>query len=627
MQKDKPSRRDNSTLSLAKAAAVGVLGLIVAGFLLSGGENGNQNSAAVGDAPAAGDSDIDATADQRFHLKGLIFGNAARRAKNELARPAVSDSEDTTQIPARVADPGSVEAYIAESDDRGIHIGVFGRKGKHKSRVDDPLASYKNDEEADEESDTADEDEGLFDEVLVEEALYARNGSISGRVVNESGMPMVGIGVTATAIHLFDIPPNAQIPVGDLQRYAVSDTAGRYYFEQLVPGEYRVHNVPTADYGMSQIAVRTGVDFADIALKSQRAVTVSIIVNDTVGQPLSGVLVRPMLLGAVGGYTDSAGLFSLSMRIPSETRTVSLDASLHGYRDKITILGIEQFNVDQHASLRIQLEAIENQTFVTGIVVDGETGSPVAGKSVALSSTIRNDRYTATTGPDGSFTMPTVAAADGYELLIPGGGGYKAYQQPNVSVTLQGLELAVMLPPDEQRILAGRMVDLDGSPVPNFSMVVRAKKPPYQLMRVSSDGSGNFVLQNPPVGELVFESPSDPRLTVGGIQVNTSDQEQVTLRLDIGPNEIFGTLVDANGQPVSTPNVVLSWRQHYNGVVSSSIRRSAADSQGQFSFRGIGAGTRTVIVNADGFKPARIDHDAATEGYQFVIELEAESSS
>ena len=48
-----------------------MLGVIIAGFLLSGGENGNQNSAAVGDAPAAGDSDIDATADQRFWLKGL----------------------------------------------------------------------------------------------------------------------------------------------------------------------------------------------------------------------------------------------------------------------------------------------------------------------------------------------------------------------------------------------------------------------------------------------------------------------------------------------------------------------------------------------------------------------------
>ena len=313
MRKNRSSRRDEPTLSLGKAAAVGALGVIVAAFLLSGGESGHENSAAAGDSPVASDSDIDATANERFWLKGLIFGNAAKRAKSEDARPAVTISEDTTEFPARVADPGSVEAYIAESDDRGIHIGKAGRSRIATRRIDDPLSPYKNDEDADPEADPAAEDESLFDEVLVEEALYARNEQISGRVVNESGLPMIGIGVTATASHLFDIPADATIPVGDLQRYAVSDTAGRYYFDQLVPGEYRVHNVPTADYGMSQIAVRTGVDFADISLKTQRAVTVSGLITDTLGQPLAGVLVKPMILGEAGGYTDSDGQFTLSL--------------------------------------------------------------------------------------------------------------------------------------------------------------------------------------------------------------------------------------------------------------------------------------------------------------------------
>jgi len=293
----------------------------------------------------------------------------------------------------------------------------------------------------------------------------------------------------------------------------------------------------------------------------------------------------------------------------------------------MTLIGTQDFSLQKAAMVNIQLEPIENRSFVTGIVVDAETGAPVGSKSVSLSSSDQSERYSATTGPDGRFTMPAVAAGDGYELLITGGGGYAAYLQPNVSVTPQGLELAVMLAHEEPRTLAGRMVGLDGTPIANFSMVVRAAKPPYQAMRVTSDANGNFLIQNPPNGALVFESQSDPRMLVGGVQIANTGQDQVTLKLDVGRDEIFGTLVDSEGQPVSAPNVVLSWRHIYDGINSSSTRRSSADSNGQFLFRGIGPGTRTVIVDVVGYKPARVNHDTATQGYEIFIELEAEATS
>ena len=474
----------------------------------------------------------------------------------------------------------------------------------------------------DQENAVQNRDENSSDDDSVDEP-YSRNGIIAGRVIGDAGRTLVGIGVTATATHLFDVPPEVTVPVGDLQRHAVSDTAGYFRFEQLAAGEYRINNVPTETYGRTQIAVRTGVDFADLILKGQRQLKVSGVVTDTNGQPLVAALVQPQALGSKGAYTDSAGRFELQLQVPTEAQSLGVHTKLRGYRNKMSLLGVEQLSNDHAANLTIALEATDKQVVVTGIVKSGETTAPLARKTVQLHGMGSEQRYAATTNLDGRFVMPAVEVGDRYELLVAGGSGYAAWQQPNVDVTEQGLDIEIFMEADESRPLAGRMINLHGTPIPHFSLTVRAQVPPYQTMRVTSDAGGNFVIPNPPQGPLVFESRSNPHQVISGVPIPAMDGQQISLTLDVGRDEIYGLVVNADGEPVAVPNVVVSWRHEVNGIQSSSTRRSAVDAQGHFSFAGLGPGMHTIIVDAAGYAPARIEHDAARDGYEFTIRLEA----
>jgi len=517
--------------------------------------------------------------------------------------------------------PGYVDAYIA-AESNWRDVGFEPLRATGGERRDGNSMPH---DDRDKESESA--KESLVDDDRAEdEESYPRNEIIAGRVMSEAGMALVGVGVTATATHLFDVPPAVTVPPGDLQRYAVSDSAGQYRFEHLAAGEYRVNSVPTENYGMTQISVRSGVDVADIVVKTQRRLNVAGVVTDTNGQPLAGALVQPQALGQRGAYTDSAGHFELQLQIPEQATGLGIRTKLYGYRGNMTLLGANQVAAGASATIRIELEAMKKHTVVTGVLRSADDRAPIARKTVQLYSAELQRRYHATSNTDGRFTITAVEADAAYELLVAGGAGYATYMQPNVAVTENGLALDLFLEADENRELSGRMVNLNGTPIGNFSLIARAATPPYQAMRVTSDAAGHFVLRNPPQGPLVFESNSIPTLRISGVPVPATAGQTVDLTLDIGRDEIYGFVVDTNGEPVAVLNVVVSWRHSINGMTSSSTRRAAADSRGGFSIRELGPGVHTIIVNATGYKPARIDHDAAIEGYEFTVQLEADTA-
>lgn len=455
------------------------------------------------------------------------------------------------------------------------------------------------------------------------ESLFRKDQFIAGRVVSRNGDAIIGAGLVATAVNLFDVPTGESVSTADLQRSALSDTAGRYRFDALLAGEYRIDAQPPPGraLGRGQLTTRTAVDFADIVLETVRHLEIVGTVADQRGQVLSGALIQPRAAGARAVFSDESGRFVLVMPFASETGTLSLRTELFGFRSKLSVISVDK-NSNQ-VEVPVVLEPVAPTAMVSGTVRDAE-GQPLTGRAVQLSAAPLSLRYSAFTDESGQFLLPAVELRPQalYELLIPGGGGYGSFVQGDLPLDAGGLDFQITLDREQTVPLRGRMVGLDGTAIGEFSMIVRAQLPPYQTVRVTSNPAGEFSLPHPPQGPLLFESHSNPRFVVAGY--DATSRHDIVLTLDVGAHEIYGRIVDGEGQPVTAQRVAATWQGEAYGLRSHSSRQSTADRSGRFRFAGLGPGPHLITVEAAGYASTQVRHDSLRDGYQLDITLNAE---
>ena len=109
--------------------------------------------------------------------------------------------------------------------------------------------------------------------------------------------------------------------------------------------------------------------------------------------------------------------------------------------------------------------------------------------------------------------------------------------------------------------------------------------------------------------------------TIEGIRLDAGSDEEVTVVLDNGHDEIRGRVVDEDGLPVAGTSVTLNWFHHENGIRTTARRNTSADAQGYFKFTQLGPGTHRLIVNADNYLPMQRSHDVATQGSDLTVEM------
>ena len=448
--------------------------------------------------------------------------------------------------------------------------------------------------------------------------------AISGRVLTRKGAPVAGIQVTATATHLFEEGRRKAIPRGASKRQATTAYDGAYVFEDLANGEYQISTVATERYARAYLQVRAGVNFADLVVTGHQDVRVQGIVTTSSGEPLARVKLRANVVNAREITSNKDGRYVLDIKVPDNATTLLVRASREGYQDRELQVAAGQSDDANVRELNIVMEPESgNELAEVAGTVKGPDGDPVANQRIQFSSAKQRQNYGATTKSDGTFAIRSVEPGDDYRVSINAADAYQDYFQTDIRVPEKGLTLNIQLLDRDTGVLRGQMVNVFGNAVADFSLVLQTKATSYYSQQVIGDGSGNFVVEKAPAGELRLKTKSSPYYTVDGIRLEPGAEQQVTVVLDWGYDEIQGRVVNEDGQPVAVPNISLTWVYEQNGLRTTARRTAAADEQGSFRFTQLGPGDHRLTINAAGYQPVNINHDVAMQGSDLVVELEA----
>jgi hypothetical protein len=450
--------------------------------------------------------------------------------------------------------------------------------------------------------------------------LGAYDLAISGRVLNQRGEPVPGIELVA--LQLFPkAPRDGALQVRTKPR-AWSGEDGTYAMRGLAEGDYEVRSTATDRYASASVSVRAGVESADLVLVERQGVGVYGTVTSSGRQPLAGVRVAPLGQLSRATETDAEGRYDLYLDLDSSRQTtLQLQFSLSGYRSAEHRLRARELEASGATRLDVALEPIGETIDVVG-TMRTDAGRPVEGETVHLHSPSLLTQYRAVSDAEGRFLISDVQVGTDYRVFMRPQGRYRDYVRAPVALTPDSAELDLVLEPLDSGRLAGRMVDVDGRPVPGFRLWLWNRDAQRRSREVVGDDRGYFELEEVPAGRLSFRTRALPDLQVGWIELAPGEHRDVVLVLDWGEHWMEGRVVDERREPVSGAQLLLSWSSRAGGLDSTSMRQTVSDAEGFFRFNQLGPGPHLLEVRAAGFAPARESHDVGRE-----IELRLQRSA
>ena len=444
---------------------------------------------------------------------------------------------------------------------------------------------------------------------------------IGGLVQDEEGNPQSNIEVLAERLGDAGGAPLVIDPTRKNVQSNYSDFTGTFLFSDLEDGEYRVRLAPLADFAPAETKVRAGTLNVNLVLVALREVRVHGRVNSTDGAPVEDVhiVAEPTTRST---STGSRGEYNLYVDWQGKAVAYTFLFQHKDFRQqRIRIDPADLEGLSGDFQLNVSMEPLERLASVTGRLTDTE-GSPVGGEILYLVTPRMRAWYRAQSDAHGNFLFEDVEPGEDLQLQIRPVSLYKNKEIGPLRVRDSGLKLDVVLEFIDEGELSGWMINLDGDPIPGFSLTLSSLQATAQSVRVVSDQEGFFSVAGFPVGEAVLRTYSDPMLSVLDMRVTAEPEKPVTVILDIGRHVLQGRVTDGFGEPVAATSVTLEWG--FNDIVLRyySVRKTKTDQNGNFFFTGLGPGLHKMQVSAAGFNTALRTIDVSTDPVEIVVKLE-----
>jgi|GEM_PF-5148048 len=369
-----------------------------------------------------------------------------------------------------------------------------------------------------------------------------------------------------------------------------SDAEGRYQFENIATGDYSVSNAPINGFGERTLYVRSGSKSVDLVLERLRRIQIIGIVRDLQSQPISGVEINTAGSNSIV-RTAANGAFSVSVEIQADHST-SLRFSRDGFVERIEAVNAREIDASNQISLNVTMNPLGSLSY-SGRVID-DYGDPVVGELVRLYSTGSSQAQRSTTDESGAFAINGVSKSDDWYLTIIPKQAYERHEAGPFRIDADVVANDIILNRSATASISGTIVDGLGSPVGNLSLVLSPSSAPGRIQTLVADDVGRFQVDEIAAGELRVSTQSQPHMDISGITLAPGDNLDVTLVVDRGEHALSGVVIDANGQPVASAEVLLTWTQNNGGLISNSFRDTTSDANGLFSFTELGAGAHQL---------------------------------
>lgn len=293
--------------------------------------------------------------------------------------------------------------------------------------------------------------------------------------------------------------------------------------------------------------------------------------------------------------SDSSGRYSLF--VPMEEGTVTLEAQqgvLRGRRDFRVVPGEKLADVDIVLSGSVRVFGrVLNPTGTGAENADVFVTVVTQGKSVSSTNV--------TTDTSGNFTfeeLPTGVAV--FEARAEGVAPSIPLEKDLGSSRRHSLKLSLSSPQE----LLGRVVDVNGEPVPDAGVHVRRGGSKAKAIGTRTDESGNFAIENIDNGPhwVSAQKRGFAKTIIHSVRAPTRDLELVLAENGV----LEGTVLGADKRPIGSFIVRFDRFKQLGLRGFKKHRKSSRESDGAFAISSLAPGVYDLTIEASGYKPKRV---------------------